>query len=94
MQINNITLYSCTLDATKQFYGRVLGFRLIDESGDSFTIKAGESEREFRRADSHAQPTYLFAFCIPNNRFVEAKAWIKDKVVFQTEDGEDEVYFS
>ncbi|AWD89740.1 MULTISPECIES: VOC family protein [Bacillus] len=94
MQINNITLYSCALEETKHFYERVLGFPLIDESGDSFTIKAGESELEFRRADSHSHPTYHFAFNIPNNRFDEAKAWIKDKVVFQTEDGEDEVYFS
>ncbi len=94
MQINNITLYSCALEETKHFYERVFGFSLIEASGDSFTIKAGESELEFRRTDSQSHPNYHFAFNIPNNRFDEVKAWIKDKVVFQTEDGEGEVYFS
>ncbi|KXZ23335.1 glyoxalase [Bacillus nakamurai] len=93
MLINKVTLYSDALEETKRFYVRELGFSLAEDTGDSFTIKAGESELAFRRADSHSHPFYHFAFNIPNNTFDEAKAWAKDKVVFQTEDGEDEVYF-
>ncbi|MBT2574961.1 VOC family protein [Bacillus sp. ISL-51] len=93
MLINKVTLYSDALEKTKRFYVRELGFTLIESTDDSFTIKAGDSELEFRRTDSQSHPFYHFAFNVPNNQFHEAKAWAKGKVAFQTEVGEDEVYF-
>ncbi|MBY8911984.1 VOC family protein [Bacillus sp. YC2] len=93
MLINKVMLYSDALEETKRFYVQKLGLSLIESTGDSFTIKAGESELMFRLADSQSHPFYHFAFNIPNNHFREAKAWAKSKVAFHTEDGEDEVYF-
>lgn len=93
MIINKVTLYSNALNEMKHFYMRELGFSLIESTDEAFTVKAGSSELEFRQTDSQSHPYYHFAFNIPNNHFHEAKAWAKGKVAFQTENGEDEVYF-
>ena len=94
MLINKVILYSHVLEEVQEFYLHTLGFQLLHSNEVSFSIQVGESELEFRKNNSNTKPFYHFAFNIPSNQFSEAKEWVKNKVVLNIEDGEDEVYFS
>ncbi|WP_242143330.1 MULTISPECIES: VOC family protein [unclassified Bacillus cereus group] len=94
MLINRVILYSNALEEMKEFYVRILGFRLLHSNEIRFSIQVGESELEFRKNDlTTKKPFYHFAFNIPSNRFSEAKKWARNKVVLNIEDGVDEIYF-
>lgn len=94
MLINKVILYSNVLkNVLKDFYVEELGFTLIENNDEAFTIQVGQSELEFVKNNTDEKPFYHFAFNIPKNKFEGAKAWAKSKVAFNSENGEDEVYF-
>lgn len=94
MLINKVKLASSSLAETKAFYLNRLGGTLQEEGPDSFVIKIGSSELVFTQTNSDKNPFYHFAFNIPSNQFQEAKKWITALTPLNTEDGEDEIYFS
>ncbi|EMA6343502.1 VOC family protein [Bacillus cytotoxicus] len=94
MLINRVILYSNALEEMKEFYVRILGFRVLHSNEIRFSIQVGESELEFRKNNLNTKPFYHFAFNIPSNQFSEAKEWAKNRVTLNIEDGADEVYFS
>lgn len=87
-------LHTTKLKEMKDFYVSRLGFLLLQEDYNRFRIAVGDSELEFTSENVEGNPYYHFAFNIPSNKFTEAKAWTKDKVRLNAEDGEDDVYFS
>lgn len=70
-----------------------LGFPLLSQDDTSFEVQVGASRLKFQTYDGDGSPFYHFAFNIPKNLFQAAKEWAKTRVVLNTEDGEDEVYF-
>ncbi|MED5245077.1 MULTISPECIES: glyoxalase [Priestia] len=93
MMINQAVLYTHLLDEMKDFYVNSLDFPLTAVSADSFSIKVGESELTFKETSLHTKPFYHFAFNVPANRFMEAKKWATQRVLLNTEEKKDEIYF-
>ncbi|SEA22555.1 Glyoxalase/Bleomycin resistance protein/Dioxygenase superfamily protein [Thalassobacillus cyri] len=94
MNIRKVVLETTELKEMKDFYVSRLGFLVLQENATSFRIAVGTSELEFTSENVEGDPYYHFAFNIPSNKFTEAKAWAKEKVRLNVEDGEDDVYFS
>ncbi|MEJ9228003.1 VOC family protein [Peribacillus butanolivorans] len=94
MLIKKVSLIASDIAEMKKFYVELLNAKLLDESHHGFTIKAGASELAFTETKNGSKPFYHFAFNIPSNQFQEAKQWIKARTSLNTEDGDDEVYFS
>lgn len=94
MEIKLVILQTNRLKEMKEFYVNLFGFPLIKEDNKSFRMAVGSSELEFTEKHVEGNPFYHFAFNIPSNQFQEAKAWVKERVELNVEDGEDEAYFS
>ena len=86
-------LQTAKLGEMKAFYRDTLGFRFLHEDDCSFRVSVGASELIFTAHEVQGSPAYHFAINIPANQFVEAKSWAKERVVLQTEEGEDEADF-
>lgn len=94
MNIQHVTMYASNFEAMKQFYLTHLAFPYTSGDENSFTIQVGQSTVTFCKALEGETPFYHFAFNVPSNQFVEAKAWANSKVPLSTEEeGYDEVYF-
>lgn len=93
MKINRVTLNTNHLIENKQFYVELLGFNLVKEDENSFTIQGGNSELTFVKVQDKSNPFYHFAFTICHNQFDIAKKWVQDRVVLNKEEGDDEVHF-
>lgn len=91
MHIRELVLNTCRLEEQQAFYGGTLGLPLLDETGDAFTVQAGETRLRWRAAREEA--LYHVAFTLPRNRYAEAKRWIGRRVPLLWKDGEDEIFF-
>ena len=76
MQIVEARLTTRRLEEQKAFYGRILGLPLVEDDGRVVAFGVGTSRLVFVRAESGGEPLYHFAFDVPRNKFVEAKAWL------------------
>jgi catechol-2,3-dioxygenase len=93
MQLLELTLATPSLDAQRDFYTQVLGLPVSPES-DQLIVQAGASRLIFKSALSNWQGTYHFAFNIPENKFTESKAWLKDRTpLIRNRAGKDEFSF-
>jgi catechol 2,3-dioxygenase-like lactoylglutathione lyase family enzyme len=66
--------------AMKEFYGKTLDLRLLDERDDRFTVEAGETRITFVSSADKVDgrpPFYHVAFNIPENKIVKALEWQK-----------------
>lgn len=79
------------LDEVKAFYTTSLEMALLEETEDSFTVKAGTSRLRFHRGVG--DPFYHFAFNIPENKLEEARAWLQGRVELIEEEGDPLVFF-
>ncbi len=69
-------LTSAPLAAMKEFYGGALGLRVLEERDDRLTIGAGRTPITFVAVGPGvARPFYHFAFNIPENKLLAARAW-------------------
>ncbi|WP_075035962.1 VOC family protein [Halobacillus dabanensis] len=93
MEIKLVTLLTKDMEKLKRFYVDFLGFELVEERGEGFRLKVGKSELEFMQADKGDDPFYHFAFNIPFHLFTDAKKWARERMVLNTEEGEDEIEF-
>lgn len=74
MKIKKLTLSTADLDATKEFYSKVLGLGIIEQSGETISFAAGSSVLKFVKTTT-GYPVYHFAFNIPHNKIEEALRW-------------------
>ena len=75
MNILEIEILTDNLVETKKFYADLLGFPTTKKDKDSISFLAGQSILTF--IQSHElNPTYHFAFNIPNNKINEAVKWV------------------
>lgn len=77
MKIRQLSLYCFDINSQKYFYNDVLGFSLIDDGHDSFTIKVGWSHLTFIK--SQIEYKYHYCFLIPSNKLEEALIWMQNR---------------
>lgn len=78
MNIQELTLYTEKIDAEKEFYGKTLGFDLLENSADHFSVNIGSTTLRFRKTDT----PYRFHYCflIPANQLQPGIEWLKKRV--------------
>jgi catechol-2,3-dioxygenase len=71
-------LAAAPLALMKEFYGKLLGLKIVDEQPNRLTIAAGASRLTFVKAGpDDGKPFYHFAFNIPQNKILAARRWQK-----------------
>ncbi len=78
MKFKELKLYTDKLDQEKKFYSDTLGFSLIRESANSFSVQVGWSVLSFEK--SKKQHSYHYCFLIPANKLNEALVWMEKRV--------------
>ncbi|TDE54420.1 VOC family protein [Flavobacterium sp. GT3P67] len=78
MNIFELELLTDTLDETELFYNNVIGLKTISKNKSTISFAAGSTKLTFR-SSNNLKPVYHFAFDIPNNKLLEAFAWIEKK---------------
>ncbi len=71
-------LYTNDLNETKYFYGKEMFFNIAEQTMDSFSFKAGDSQVIFHEIKNE-KPVYHFAFHIPNNKLEESLDWVSER---------------
>lgn len=79
MKIRQLRLYTDKLDEEKHFYSNVLGFSILEQTSNYFTVRIGYSELTFTR--SKQRHTYHYCFLIPSNKLSEAIQWAEKRVL-------------
>ncbi len=77
MKIRALTLFTNKLEEEKEFYTQKIGFNLLKEAKNQFTIIVGWTELTF--VSSKLAYTYHYCFLIPSNKLVEAVAWLEKR---------------
>jgi catechol-2,3-dioxygenase len=77
MKIRQLSLYCFDINSQKHFYNDVLGFSLIDDGHDSFTIEVGWSHLKFIKSTIECK--YHYCFLIPSNKLEEALIWMQNR---------------
>lgn len=93
MIFEELKLQTASLEELKIFYAEILELDMSDSSAEHFTVRIGWTSLTFVRAIG-GSPFYHYAVNIPENLMPEAKAWLQRRVVLNTVDGEDEVFFT
>ena len=78
MRIKKLTLFSADLESQKLFYRDTLGFDLLNETSESFSISMGWSILSFKK--SKEKFLYHYCFLIPSNKLDEGFEWFKNRV--------------
>lgn len=77
MEVISLELNTFNLEEQKKFYNNLLGFKLVGEQVDTFTIQAGESKLIFKQSNS--KTFYHFAFLIPTGALKSAITFLEQK---------------
>ncbi|MDQ3193541.1 MAG: ring-cleaving dioxygenase, partial [Bacteroidota bacterium] len=93
MRIEQLILHTGKLNSLKDFYKIKLGMNVTGETANSFTIQTSSTNIIFNLSTGLQNPFYHFAFNIPENQFMEAKNWAKERVELISLNGEDEFDF-
>ncbi|MDI5949250.1 VOC family protein [Flavobacterium yafengii] len=78
MNILELELLTDSITETELFYTDVIGLKTISKTNSSVSFAAGSTKLTFRFSEN-LKPVYHFAFDIPNNKVLEAFAWIEKK---------------
>lgn len=78
MNILELELLTDSITETELFYNDVIGLETISKTNSSVSFTAGSTKLTFRSSEN-LKPVYHFAFDIPNNKLLEAFAWIEKK---------------
>ena len=78
MKIKTLTLYSQDLERQKDFYGQVLGFEIVNDGANKFSVQVGFTELTFEQ--SHEKHPYHYCFLIPSNKLNEAQHWFSERL--------------
>ncbi len=78
MKINDLTLFTHSLQETLHFYHGLLGFTLLEQTPQAVCFQIGFSRLRFETIEN-AHPQYHFAFSIPKNKVQEARQWLEQR---------------
>ena len=94
MQIRELQFGTSALAQQYDFYTRVFGFPVLQETLDMFVLQVGASRLTFTRTNNEHVGIAHFAFNIPENQFPAAKQWLQARTpLFRNTDGGDEFFF-
>jgi catechol 2,3-dioxygenase-like lactoylglutathione lyase family enzyme len=79
MNIIELELHSDNIPETEKFYRRVLGLHPVLLSQEEVIFNVGTTKLIFTQDHKNSKPVYHFAFDVPNNRFDEAYAALRQK---------------
>ena len=79
MNILAIELLTDDINKTEVFYNEILGLKTISKNKSSVSFATVSTKLTFR-SSVNVNPVYHFAFDIPNNKLMEAFAWIEKNV--------------
>jgi len=79
MNILEIEIQSDNLVETEKFYAELLGLTITRKDHNAISFLAGKSILTFTKSEG-SNPTYHFAFNIPNNKIDEAVDWASSKL--------------
>ncbi len=94
MKILDLQLKTSNLSELTDFYGGILGFPVLELSGETVRFQAGTTSIGFSPSQTASPVTYHFAFDIPESQLDDAKAWLDLRVRLLTdENGGDTFHF-
>jgi catechol-2,3-dioxygenase len=91
MHLTELHVHTPHLAAERVFYTTTLGLPLVEETRDAFLVQAGQTRLAFH-ATGQREAKYHFAFTIPGEAWVQARAWLPGKVALLTREEQD-VFF-
>ncbi|MFA9388314.1 MAG: VOC family protein [Prolixibacteraceae bacterium] len=77
MKFKKLKLYTNRLESELIFYSETLGFKIKEQSTNSFTVKIGWSEFSFEQ--SKKEHKYHYCFLIPANQLNQALEWMEKR---------------
>lgn len=90
MNIISLELCAKDLEAQAKYYAGVLELP-VELSAEQLNVQAGKTTLVFTQANSDFDGAYHFAFNIPANQLLAAKAWIAGRVpLLRDENGRDD----
>jgi catechol 2,3-dioxygenase-like lactoylglutathione lyase family enzyme len=78
VRITDLTLHTPNLEAQRAFYMGVMGFPLAVNDAAPLALRVGFSVLRF--VPGEVSGPYHFAFNVPETRFVQARAWLEERV--------------
>jgi len=78
MKFKKLNLYTNKLESLFKFYAEILGFEIVEQKTNSFSVKAGWTELSFKKSDK--EHVYHYCFLIPANKLEQALAWMEDRI--------------
>jgi catechol-2,3-dioxygenase len=94
MKILELELRTKKLDIMLNFYHHRLGFQLVEQNEDRFSIMIGITKLTFIEALMDENPFYHYAINIPENKVCEALEWFERKVNITKDEGEKIIHFT
>jgi hypothetical protein len=90
MNISRLELLTTDLSIQQKFYSDMLSLP-VKLSDSKLEVQAGNTTLVFKQANSDFDGAYHFAFNIPANQLLDAKAWIASRVpLLRDENGRDD----
>ncbi|SNR14695.1 VOC family protein [Tenacibaculum jejuense] len=77
MKFLQLKLYTNKLESELLFYSETLGFEIVHQSKNSFSVKVGWSELIFEKSEQKHQ--YHYCFLIPSNHLYQALEWMEKR---------------
>jgi len=78
MKIREITLFTNKLSDQKDFYKNSLGFEVLEEDKDEFSVQIGYSKLSFKKSMKNYK--YHYCFLIPSNKLDESIDWLNKRL--------------
>jgi len=78
MRIRSLKLFTNKLELEKTFYSQTLGFEIIENTLNAFTVKIGWSKLTFEKTVQDYK--YHYCFLIPSNKLEQAIEWMEKRV--------------
>lgn len=86
MKFKKLKLYTNKLDLELEFYSKILGFEILEQNENYFSVKVGWTELSFEKANE--EYTYHYCFLIPANMLNQALEWMESRTeIINIEDG-------
>lgn len=77
MKFTKLKLYTNKLESELKFYSETLGFEVLEQNENFFSIKVGWSELSFEKSEK--EYNYHYCFLIPANKLHEALKWMEKR---------------
>lgn len=78
MKFKKLKLFTNKFEEELVFYSQTLGFNIIKQNRNSFTVKIGWSELSFDKSEN--EHSYHYCFLIPSNKLHQAFEWMERRV--------------